>query len=145
MSTILAIKNSRHRDILINGTIMLHRELRLELLNDASMNGEYIVIHIHLCQEISTILDMIPNFQLISTFITAFHRIVHNTTSKPIAIIQGKQLLFILIINLIGQEIRIIQSAIVDGDNLGEVSNLNVGVRQEARLIVWIIGVGDVK
>ena len=49
MSTILAIKNSRHRDILINGTIMLHRELRLELLNDASMNGEYIVIHIHLC------------------------------------------------------------------------------------------------
>ena len=102
MFAILPIKNSRHAYKLVNGPIMSHFDLRLELLNNTSINCENIVVHIHSGMEVPFLLDVINNFNFFTTLIAVSQSIIDNTSVKPIGVIYNISSGVIFIIYLFG-------------------------------------------
>ena len=102
MFAILPIKNSRHAYKLVNGPIMSHFDLRLELLNNTSINCENIVVHIHSGMEVSFLLNVINNFNFFTTLIAVSQSIIDNASVKPIGVIYNISSGVIFIIDLFG-------------------------------------------
>lgn len=146
MPTVLAIKNCWHSNVLTNRSIVSELEHRLELLNNSSIMGKYIIIHISFGNNIPSIFKMIDNFDLFSTLITPFNCVVDNIASKPIRVIKVDRLVLSdIVVDHIIQEVGVIENSLIYFDSFREIGNFDSRFHQIFILVLGIICIGDIK
>lgn len=89
---------------------------------------------------------MIDNSYFITAVSTILDCVIEDSSVKPCAIVKNDLFgSFVVIIDLIGEEISLVEFGFIDGDFLRIVSNFNLRMSQVEVSVFLVIGVSDIE
>ena len=139
VAAVLSISGCEESDSLGDGAVVVHGEEGLELLDDASMGSEHIVLHVSLGHDELLLLDMVDNFELVAALIAALESVVEDVALEPVGVVEHVLLVVVGVLELGSEEVGLVELGVVDDDVPGVIGDLDRRVMLEFVLFMGML------
>lgn len=101
VSAVLTIEDWGEGDDLVDGAVVFHLDQGLELLDNTTISGENVVLHVGFTQKVTLVFQMADDFDLVAAFRATFDCVVEDWAVEPCAVVKDNFSALLLVIDCV--------------------------------------------